>query len=329
MTELSPRRWDFDEAYAAGKPQLVWTRTISDLETPVSALLKLGADNAGVFLLESVEGGDWLGRYSVIGMKPDLVWRVRDGRAEVSKGKLNDGAFKPVRGDPVAALRKVIASSALDIPRPLPPMAAGLFGYLGYDMIRYVERLPNVPPDHLQLPEAVLMRPTVIAIFDNVAHEIIWVTPVRPSRDRDSEKAYTLAKARLDNAIELLAKKRALPKHNAVAPHEPLPEVVSNTSENEYRSIVERAKEYTRAGDIFQVVPSQRFSRPFDHPPFALYRALRRLNPSPFLFYLNFGDFSVVGSSPEILVRVRDGTVTVRPIAGTRRRGADPAEDAA
>ena len=327
MTEFSPARYAFDAAFAEGKPQILWTRTISDLETPVSAMLKLGADNAGVFLLESVEGGDWLGRYSVIGMKPDLVWRVRDGKAETSRGKFDDAAFKPVKGDPITALRKVIAESAIDTPREVPPMAAGLFGYLGYDMIRYVEKLPNAPADHLQLPEATLMRPTVVAIFDNVAHEIIWATPVRPGRDDDSGKAYAQARKRIEDAIATLAKKKLPPVREEAPEGDPL-DVRSNTTDDEYRAMVERGKEYCRAGDVFQVVPSQRFSAPFPYPSFALYRALRRLNPSPFLFYLNFGDFSIVGSSPEILVRVRDGIVTVRPIAGTRRRGVDPAEDA-
>jgi anthranilate synthase component 1 len=327
MMELSPPRWDFDEAYADGKPQLVWTRTINDLETPVSAMLKLGADNPGAFLLESVEGGDWLGRYSVIGLKPDLVWRVRDGKAETSRGKFDDLSFKPVKADPVNALRNVIKDSALDIPDALPPMAAGLFGFLGYDMIRYVEKLPNTPHDHLKLPEALLVRPTVVAIFDNVARQILWATPVRPVGGGDSATAYEDAKKRLEAAMKALDKR--IPARQVEAPPEDDTEdPKSNTEPAAYREMVERAKTYTRAGDVFQVVPSQRFSAPFRHPPFALYRALRRLNPSPFLFYLNFQGFSVVGSSPEILVRVRDGVVTIRPIAGTRPRGASPAEDA-
>ncbi|HWA22840.1 MAG TPA: anthranilate synthase component I [Caulobacterales bacterium] len=327
MIEFSPRRFDFDAAFAEGKPQLLWTKIISDLETPVSALLKLGAGAPGSFLLESVEGGDWRGRYSVIGMKPDLVWRVKDGRAEISKGKFGDLSFKSQKLAPIDALRRVIAESAIEIPRELPPMAAGLFGFLGYDMVRYVEKLPNPPKDHLGLPEALLTRPSVVAIFDNVAHEIILVTPVRPGREKDSGAAFAAGKARLETAIKALDK-RAPAKPDAVAPPDPPETPTSNTEPGEYRAMVERGKSYARAGDIFQVVPSQRFSAPFPHAPFALYRALRRLNPSPFLFYLNFDDFAIVGSSPEILVRLRDGVVTVRPIAGTRPRGATPADDA-
>jgi anthranilate synthase component 1 len=327
MMELFPARWDFDEAFAAGKPQLLWTRTISDLETPVSAMLKLGAEAPGSFLLESVEGGAWLGRYSVIGLKPDLVWRVKDGKPQISRGRFDDLSFKPVKTGAVEALREVIAESALDIPDALPPMAAGLFGYLGYDMIRQIEKLPNAPHDHLKVPEALLVRPTVVAVFDNIAHQITWVTPVRPTRGGDSSKAYEQAKTRLTNAIKALDK-RLPSKLIEERPEDDPIEPRSNTTQDEYRTMVDRAKTYARAGDVFQVVPSQRFSAPFRYSPFALYRALRRLNPSPFLFHLNFQDFSVVGSSPEILVRVRDGTVTVRPIAGTRPRGATPADDA-
>jgi anthranilate synthase component 1 len=325
--EILPHRWEFDAAYAQGKPQLVWMRRISDLETPVSAMMKLGADAPGVFLLESVEGGDWLGRYSAIGLKPDLVWRVKDGRAELSRGGFADASFRPMKGDPLQGLRKVIADSAVAIPQGLPPMAAGLFGYLGYDMIRYVERLPNAPEDHLKLPEAVLARPTVVAVFDNVTHEITLVAPVRPARGVDSEAAFSAAKRRLESAARALDKRTPPQRNGALANGGVHPQ--SNTTPEEYRSRVERAKAYTRAGDIFQVVPSQRFFAPFEHAPFALYRSLRRLNPSPFLFYFQYGDFAVVGSSPEILVRLRDGTVTIRPVAGTRRRGATPAEDAA
>jgi anthranilate synthase component 1 len=326
MIELSPRRYEFDAAFVEGKAQLLWTKIISDLETPVSALLKLGASAPGSFLLESVEGGDWRGRYSVIGMKPDLIWRVRDGRTEISRGKFSDLAFKPQKLAPIEGLRRVLADSAIEIPRELPPMAAGLFGFLGYDMVRYVEKLPNVPKDDLQIPEALLVRPSVVAIFDNVAHEITLVTPVRPGREKDSGAAFAAGKARLESAVKAL-EKRAPVKTNAAAA-EPIDPPQSNTEPDEYRAMVERGKQYARAGDIFQVVPSQRFSAPFPHAPFALYRALRRLNPSPFLFYLNFDDFAIVGSSPEILVRLRDGLVTVRPIAGTRPRGATPADDA-
>ena len=323
--------FDAFEAQFAKGGALVWTRRISDLETPVLALLKLGAETPGSFLFESVQGGAWRGRYSIIGLKPDLVWRIRNGEAQTSRGGFEDAAFKPMRaGSPLDALRQVLADSALPIPPELPPMAAGLFGYLSYDMVRYVERLPDLAPDPLGLPEAVLTRPTVVAVFDNVSSEITLVTPARPARPgADPAKAYAAAKARLAkvlSALDKTVKARQAPDPEA-APGPIAP--ASNIAPEAYRLMVERGKAYARAGDIFQVVPSQRFSAPLKDSAFSLYRALRRLNPSPFLFYLAFDGYQIVGSSPEILVRARDGVVTIRPIAGTRPRGKSPAEDAA
>jgi anthranilate synthase component I len=329
MPPVFPAFDAFESQFAAGGA-LVWTRRISDLETPVSALLKLGAEDPGAFLLESVQGGDWRGRYSIIGLNPDLIWRVRDGVAEISRKGFDAAAFKALKEPPLQALRTVLAQSKLAIPADLPPMAAGLFGYLSYDMIRYVERLPDHAPDPLGLPEAVLVRPTVVAVFDNVSSEITLVTPARPeARKTDPRRAYDAAVTRLTRALAALdrpIKPRPAPdqtaSHAAVTP-------TSNITPAAYRLMVERCKAYARAGDVFQVVPSQRFSAALPASAFSLYRALRRLNPSPFLFYLAFDGFQLVGSSPEILVRAREGVVTIRPIAGTRPRGKTPAEDAA
>ncbi len=322
----SPSPEAFAAFYARGGG-VVWTRRVSDLETPVSALLKLGADKPGTFLLESVQGGDFRGRFSIIGLKPDLVWRVKNGRAEVSRGGFADSAFRPQRDPPLKSLRKLLARSALELPAPLPPMAAGLFGYLGYDMVRFIERLPDKAPDPLATPDALLVRPTVVAVFDNVTGEITLVTPARARGRQSAAQAYAAAVERVGRVARTLerplARRPPAPQTPPAAPAEPR----SNTAPADYRAVVETCKAYARAGDVFQVVPSQRFSAPFAAPPFALYRALRRLNPSPFLYYLNFGDFSVVGSSPEILVRLRGDTITIRPIAGTRPRGATPGED--
>lgn len=314
---------DFRAAYAGGGA-LVWRRRIADLETPVSALLKLGADKAGAFLLESVQGGEFRGRYSIIGLKPDLVWRVREGRAEASRGGFADTSFRAQRDTPLKSLRKLLARSALKIPPELPPMAAGLFGYLGYDMVRFIERLPDNAPDPLRTPDALLVRPTIVIVFDNVTGEMILVTPARKRGALSADDAYAAARVRLDRMEKALDRPLVQRKHRDQVSIEAQR---SNTTPAEYRALVERCKEYTRAGDIFQVVPSQRFTAPFPLPAFALYRALRRLNPSPFLFFLNFADFAIVGSSPEILVRVRSRIVTIRPIAGTRPRGATPAQD--
>jgi anthranilate synthase component 1 len=317
---------DFAARYEAGGA-VVWSRRVSDLETPVSALLKLGANKPGAFLLESVQGGDFRGRYSIIGLEPDLVWRVRNDRAEASRGGFSDASFRAQREDPLKSLRTLLTRSALHLPSELPPMAAGVFGYLGYDMARFMERLPDKQPDPLGTPDALLLRPTIVAVFDNVTSEITLVTPARKRANQSAPDAYASAQARLERAWRALG--RPLRRSPAPSPSHHDMRPVSNTSPQAYRTLVETCRSYCRAGDIFQVVPSQRFTAPFTLPAFALYRSLRRLNPSPFLYYLNFGAFQVVGSSPEILVRKRGPTITIRPIAGTRPRGRTPAEDQA
>ena len=318
---------EFEAAYQAARPQVVWSTLVADLETPVSAMLKLADDRPNSFLLESVERGAVRGRYSIIGMKPDLVWRCWRDRAEVNyRARYDPDAFEPVDGAALAGLRRLIAESAIDLPDALPPMAAGIVGYMAYDMVRSMERLADDNRDALGLPDAVFIRPTVMAIFDSVRDLVTVVTPVRPEAGRDARAAYASARERLADVTADF--ERSLP-YGRGRPDDTvsLPEPKSNTTREEYHQMVRRAKEYIRAGDVFQVVPSQRFEVPFQLPAFTLYRALRRTNPSPFMFYLDFPEFSIVGSSPEILVRLRDNTVTVRPIAGTRRRGANQAED--
>jgi anthranilate synthase component 1 len=317
---------EFAAAYEASRPQVVWTSLVADLETPVSAMLKLAEGRPYSFLLESVEGGAVRGRYSAIGLKPDLIWRCFGARAEINRHARQDLAtFEPCPGHALDELRRLIDEARIALPEGLPPMAAGLFGFMGYDMVRLMERLPDANPDPLGLPDAVFMRPTVMAIFDNIEDRVVIVTPVWPAPDLGARAAYDLARERLADVVADFD--RGLPHRSDRHGVRSLPEPVSNVTRARYHEMVETAKAYIRAGDIFQVVPSQRFSVPFDLPPFALYRALRRLNPSPFLFYLDFDGFALVGSSPEILVRLRDGTVVVRPIAGTRRRGATRDED--
>lgn len=320
-------------AYEAGRPSLVRARLVADLETPVAAFLKLREGRAGAaFLLESVEGGATRGRYSMIGLEPDLVWRCADGRAAIDRAALAGiGAFEEEAAPPLASLRALVAESRIPLDeeeaRDLPPMAAGLFGYLGYDMVREMERLPNVNPDVLGVPDAILVRPTIMVVFDAVRDEIRLVAPVRPRPGVSALAAYETARARIESVIDAL--ERPLPAEARLdAAAAPIAiEPVSNTPPDEYEAMVERAKEHIRAGDAFQIVLSQRFDADFPLPAIALYRALRRVNPAPFLCYLDFERFQIVCSSPEILVRVRGGEVTVRPIAGTRPRGATPEED--
>jgi len=317
----------FQAGYRAGRRQLVWRRLIDDLETPVSAYLKIAHGRPYAFLFESVEGGAWRGRYSIVAMNPELVWRCRGDRAEIAAGEaIARDAFTAVAGGALESLRDLVASSRLDIPSGLPPMAGGLFGVLGYDMVRLVERLPDVNPDPLGLPDAVMIRPAIVAIFDAIAQEIVLVTSVWPDA-APPERAYAEAEARIDAVVADLTRPLA-PRHER-RPATATASLQSAVSREGYGRLVDRAKAYVEAGDVFQVVPSHRFSAAFTESPFALYRSLRRTNPSPFLFYLNFPGFQLVGSSPEILVRLRDGKITIRPIAGTRRRGATPEEDLA
>jgi anthranilate synthase component 1 len=298
---------DFKKRYAVGTPQVVWMRLVADLERPVSAYLKLAAGRPMSFLLESVEGGAARGRYSVIGLEPDVIWRAEGDTAFINRNAIaKPKAFKEDAQPTLASLRALLDESRLTLPPQLPPMSAGIFGYMGYDTVRLIERLPDTPPDALGVPDSILMRPTVMVIFDVVKDEITIVTPVRAQKDVAPEKAYKAAAKRLKSAVAALDE--PVPHTPQVAARKlPLPKPDSNTKPAEYMAMGERAREYIVAGDIFQAVLAQRFSAPFTLPSFALYRALRRTNPSPYLFHLDFGGFALVGSSPEILVRVRDG----------------------
>ena len=317
----------FTQTYDAGRPQVVWTRLIDDLETPVSAYLKIGHGRDYAFLYESVEGGTWRGRYSIVAMKPDLVWRCHGDQAEIAEGAaIAADQFTPQAGGALDSLRDLVARSRIDLPKELPPMAAGVFGAIGYDMVRLAEHLPGINPDPLGLPDSIMMRPQIVAVFDSIGQEIIMITTVRPSPGLSADEAHSAAMRRLEDTIADLRRPLA---HHATRPSHPAPTFTSPLTRDDYCDMVERAKVYIRAGDIFQVVPSQRFRAPFELDPFAFYRSLRRMNPSPFLFFLNFGRFQLAGSSPEIMVRLRDGKITIRPIAGTRPRGKTPEEDLA
>jgi len=320
----------FAPRYEAGKPCLVSTKLIADLETPVSAFLKLTAARKGlVFLLESVEGGAARGRYSMIGLDPDILWRTHGGKAEINRAASQDrNSFQPCDTSPLESLRALVAESRIESSEDLPPMAAGVFGYLGYDMVRQMEKLAPAKPDPIGVPDAFMMRPTVMLVFDTVKDEMTVVTPVRPVKAISARNAYESAIERID-AIVFTLEGPLSHEASAADPYLLATPPKSNTDESRFFEMVERAKAYIRAGDIFQVVLSQRFTTPFALPAFALYRALRRVNPAPFLCYLDFGDFQIVCSSPEILVRVRHGKVTIRPIAGTRWRGKTAAEDLA
>ncbi len=326
---LTPSFKDFEAGWNAGENQVVFTRLAADLDTPVSLMLKLTEARKDSFVLESVTGGEVRGRYSIIGMKPDLVWQCHGDKARLNRqARFDADAFEDVDQDPLTSLRAVLAESRINLPHGLPAASAGLFGYLGYDMIRLVENLPDVNPDPLGLPDAIMMRPSVVAVLDGVKGEVTLVAPAFVGAGLSAKAAYAQAAERVMDALRDL--ERQVPGTGLdLGETQPPAEPVSNFTHAGYLQAVEKAKDYIRAGDIFQVVPSQRWTQDFTLPPFALYRSLRRANPSPFMFFFNFGGFQVVGASPEILVRVFGREVTIRPIAGTRPRGATPEEDAA
>ena len=334
MVALTPDFATFEAGWTRGENQLVCARLAADLDTPVSLYLKLAGASRDSFILESVTGGELRGRYSIIGMKPDLIWECHGHTSRINRdARFDREAWTELDGSPLDTLRTLLTESRIDMPDDLPAAAAGLFGYLGYDMIRLVEHLPDVNPDVIGLPDAVLLRPSVVAVLDGVKGEVIVVAPAWQGSGLNARAAYAQAAERVMDAVRDL--ERAVPQapRTLDGAGAPVGAPASNFAKPDYLAAVERAKEYIRAGDIFQVVPSQRWSQRFALPPFALYRSLRRTNPSPFMFYFDFsgagGPFQVIGASPEILVRLRDGEVTVRPIAGTRPRGATPDEDRA
>ncbi|WP_225870570.1 anthranilate synthase component I [Sphingobium sp. EP60837] len=314
-------------ALTTGKSALVWRRQIADTDTPISAALKLFEPDRGDFLLESVEGGAVRGRYSLIGLAPDLVFRAQGQSAEINRNWANDrDAFVPEAVGALEALRALVAECRAEFDPALPAALACLVGYFGYETVGLVEKLPRPVPNPLELPDMLFVRPTVILVFDRLADALYLVAPVWKGSFSNADAAIDQALDRIDATAARLA---------APLPSEPPPpeiadvEVTPVLEPGRYKSMVERAKDYIVAGDIFQVVLAQRFTSPFTLPPIALYRALRRINPSPFLYYLDLPGFALIGSSPEILVRARDGEVTIRPIAGTRPRGKTAVEDAA
>ncbi len=319
----------YDQAFAAltaGKAALIWRSIICDTETPVSAALKLFEEGRGDFVLESVEGGATRGRYSLIGLAPDLLFRAEGNQCAINRQWPHaPDAFEPLADDTLSELRKLVASCRIHMPPELPPAFACLVGYFGYETIGLVEKLPRPAPNPIGLPDMIFVRPTVILVFDRLADRLYIASPIWPdcghidaAIDRAQDRIVAV-EARLAQPVPI----RAAP--NMLAP---LAKPTPNLAPGHYEKMVLRAKDYIAAGDIFQLVLAQRFSMPFTLPAIDLYRALRRINPSPFLYHLDMPGFALTGSSPEILVRVRDGEVTIRPIAGTRPRGKTALEDA-
>jgi anthranilate synthase component I len=317
-------------ALAAGRAGVIWQRQIADLDTPIAAAIKLMQPERGDWILESVEGGETRGRYSLIGIDPDLMFEVRGHAARINRNwRGAPHAFDACDAPALTALRALVDECRFDVPADLPKALAVLVGFFAYETVGLVERLPRAAGAGLGLPDMVFVRPSLVLVFDRLADALFLVAPVWPDAGSDPDQLIAAAAERIDAAAARLA--GAVPPHARAAA---LPDLATltpqpHTTPARYAAMVGAAKNYIVAGDVFQVVLAQRFSCPFPLPPLDLYRALRRINPSPFLYFLDLPGFSLIGSSPEILVRVRDGEVTIRPIAGTRPRGGTGAEDIA
>ncbi len=296
---------------------------VSDLETPVSAFLKLGAPRRA-FLLESAEQGQYLGRYSFLGVGARALVTYADGRLTVQE---NGERLEVEHADPFAAAADVLRSYRPPEMGDLPPLAGGLVGYFGYDLVRRLEELPEAPPDDLGLPEMAFLLADTVLVFDHLKHTITVIADAFVE-GRDVDGPYRRAVERIAAVREQLLRPLPASAYGAAQAAAPVTRpVASSMTREEYEAGVERVREYVYAGDAFQVVLSQRFSTPVDVTPFSVYRGLRAVNPSPYMYYIAFDDFALCGSSPEPLVTVQGDHVETRPIAGTRPRGADAAED--
>jgi anthranilate synthase component 1 len=319
-------------ALAAGCPALLWQVRIADTLTPIAAALKLFEHGRGDWLLESVEGGETRGRYSLLGLAPDLVLRGTGATAAINRHWANDRTnFTPCDGTPLDALRALVAECRIDpLPAGLPPALACLVGYFAYESYGLVETLDRPAHDPLGVPDLLFVRPTLVLVFDRLADKLTIVAPLWPDAARTPQAIITAAEERMETALARLEGAEVPRRRDATALPDPANITLTPAlAAGRYAEMVVSAQDYIRAGDIFQVVLAQRFTAPFTLPPLDLYRALRRINPSPFLYCLDLPGFAVVGSSPEILVRVRDGELTIRPIAGTRPRGTTDAADIA
>ena len=300
----------------------VYREILGDLETPVAAYKKLRGNGCS-FLLESVEGGEKWGRFSFLGLNPSLMFQVQGGKVTIQRR--GNTETLDAGSDPFSHLRGLLAEYRA-VPAPgLPRFWGGLVGFLGYDMVRYIEMLPDLTPA-IDLPEARLLLTDQLLIFDNLRQTIKVVALVQVDPEIPLQAQYDRALQAIDALIDRL--RQPVPRPEAPPTQERAP-LESNLTPEKFQDMVRRAKEYIAAGDVIQVVLSQCFHAPLRHDPFDLYRALRSINPSPYMFYLDLGDLQLVGASPEILVRLEEGQIIYRPIAGTRHRGADPEEDRA
>ena len=314
----------FEKIYNQKKSQIISKELVGDLETPISALLKLSIDQKYSFLLESVEGGKQRGRFSLLGIDPDIIWECKNNETSIfncnNKTKENVSSTT----NPLVSLRILLKKSLIDRDPSLPPFPV-LVGYIGYPMIKHMEEIDLSNKDTICIPDSIFIRPKLVLIFDNITDKIFLMTPIYFSENIKAKDAYEISQKTINSAIKNLNK--SLKKDVPINLENKSLNPISNFTQNQYSKIIKKAKKYINEGDIFQVVTSQRFEMDYDLPAISLYRSLRRLNPSPFLVNLNLNNFGLVASSPEILVRLRNNKVTIRPIAGTRPRGLNINED--
>jgi anthranilate synthase component 1 len=322
---IKPSLEQFTDKARQGNLIPVYQEILADMETPVSAFLKIAGQSEHAFLLESVEHGESLGRYSFLGSDPELVFECRGKQVTISEQ--GEKRRIEVERSPLNQLREILRRYRPVSDPDLPPFTGGAVGYISYDMVRDFERLPDLKPDDIGAPDAHFVLADSLVVFDHVKRKIILLTNAHVAAPRDAALAYEHAAAKLADLRARLNRPLAYPANGSGQAVEIAPQ--SNFSREDYLAVVERCKEYVRAGDIVQVVPSQRWHVPLPCDPFNIYRALRTINPSPYMFYLKADDLHLAGSSPEVLVKLIGETVTVRPIAGTRRRGRTAEEDKA
>jgi len=302
----------------------VYKEILADLETPLSAFRKIDSGNYA-FLLESVEGGEKWARYSFLGSNPSLVFRSKGQSAEIID---RTGVRRlSVEGDPLHLLQSLLGPYQPARVEGLPRFFGGLVGYLGYDLVRFLEQLPSTAPDDLQLPDCLFLLTDTLLIFDNLTHKIKIVSNVFLDDQNRSQlqSAYQEALRKIDALVSSLRRPLGAPLSLRLGNHGE--EMASNLGQQEFERAVEEAKEYIRAGDCIQVVLSQRFHTPLRADPLDVYRALRTINPSPYMYYLRLGEVKIAGSSPEVMVRLEEGQIDVRPIAGTRPRAKTEEEE--
>lgn len=330
MNKVYPKINQFLKNIKKKENQVIWTSFKSDLDTPVSTYLKLCKKQENTFLLESVQDGSYRGRYSIIGFKPDLIWKCEKGIAYKKIINNKDCQYIKEQKKPLQSLQSLIDCSKINLPSNLPPMAAGLIGYLGYETIEQYEKVPDRKENHIDMPDGFFIRPTILAIFDDVKNEITLISPYWYKKKNKYHQDYIRIINKIKNMMSCILNSSL--KYKCKKTDKGFKKPISNINKSTFLSMVKKAKQYIFEGDIFQVVLSQRFKTEFLPPPFELYRSLRSLNPSPFLFYMNFkasakNNFSIIGSSPEILVKLENKQITIRPIAGTRPRGKTIQED--